>query len=358
MVFENHVTGYLKTLQSRGSHRLSGSPAFGSITVFLNGIFFIRMGVNLALIIDLAGRGARFDIPQIAGTYSLIIYAYLTLVGSLSIHRVGLALPDVSFISFAPRGREFKMRYLIRSAVRRPLLIAAFVLLLASAMVLSLISGSWQATLLEYVVVFLLASLTMSATVAIAVRNLRSVSDTQVLEFLILVILVTRNPDIGSHRELVSLAIAGRYYPLSQTVAFFSAIGVVTAIGPLLLLLERFLSSLKHYFGRIGSMSPVVRWYWRSVKIRFWVIVYAAVTPAFVSSLAGPGTKRWALSLSLLFGAGAYIYFVGVCEDTLRNLWRCSLFDGGNRSHLYRTAAIHAAFMSVPVAGFILDRLF
>ena len=100
-------------------------------------------------------------------------------------------------------------------------------------------------------------------------------------------------------------------------------------VAVVVLLLVRVLSAVNNLFGRQISLSPMERWYWRFFRIRSWAIIYAVVTPVFISRTISTSTKRWTLVLSILFGVTSYLYFISNCENILDERWRCSLFDIG-----------------------------
>ena len=355
MALDKRIKEYLKTLQRRGSHRLAGNSILGSINAYLNGFFFIRMIVNFGLVLDLAGRGSALNMPQIAEVFSLTLFLYLAGIGSLSTHCVGLSLPGTSFITLSPGGREFRTRFLVRSAVSRPLHIIAAAFLIISAVAFSFIGGLWERTLFTCCVPLLITPLAMYGTVALAARTLRTRQETQILEFIILLFIITRNPDIGPHDGMVAMSFAGYYLSVYSLPAFLAATGAIAAATPLLLLVGGALSVIGRHVSRSAIFSPIAHWYLRLIKIRTWVIVYIAAVPALFSSLATAGMKRWTMVMFVFFAAGSFLYFIISCEDTLKRSWRRSLFDGGNRRHLMEAAGIHAACIFVPVIGFIID---
>lgn len=176
------------------------------------------------------------------------------------------------------------------------------------------------------------------------------------IEMLYLLVLVALNPDIGSFNKRVRIFFGGIHRSFHSVWEVGAAVGLIVMLALLILLLVKILSAIGNLFRRQLSLSPLERWYWRFLRVRSWVLLYVLITPILISSVISLSTKRWALVLFILFGAASYLYFIAQCENTLREKWRCSLFDKGNIRLITRSVLIHIILIVIPVFGYIIAK--
>ena len=237
----------------------------------------------------------------------------------------------------------------------RPVTLAYVSIMVLTALVFSAICGSWGVILLRCLIVFSLTLAAVIVVTAVASGSVLSRSDTQIMEVLYLLLLLALNPDIGSINGVlgISFFFGSLHYSFSSLWKLGSAVGAIVILALLVLLIVRVLTGVKYWVCRQKSSSPMDRWYRRFLRIRSWVFLYVIVIPIFISSTVAPSTKRWTLVLSILFGVASYLYFISHCENSLHEKWRCSLLDRGNPRLITRSVLNHAAFMVIPVLGYI-----
>jgi hypothetical protein len=339
-------------LYRRGTHRLLGNPALGSLTGFLTALFLIRIAANFYVAIDLWTRHSNVDAVQLASANLVFLSAYAVWVGALASFRISLALPKLCFVDFAPHGRRFRWKFVQRVAVLRPMNLAFLSTAILTVFVFSMIGGSWQAIVVRGLIVLSLTSIGIAIVGAVASGSVLRRSDIQIMEILYLLFLVALNPDIAFSHDRVSILLGGTYCPFSSvwTVAF--VVGVIVVVAFLALLLVRVLSAVNDLFRRQLSSNPMDGWYWRFVRIRSWAFLYGVTMPVFLSSAISLSMKRWTLALSVVFGLGSYLYFISHCENTLHEKWRCSLLDKGNMKLVVPSALTHVVLMTIPVLGY------
>lgn len=350
------VPALSRELYRRGTHRGLGNPFLGTVTAFLTLIFLIRIAANLFLGIDLARKGSEVDSVQIASAHFVLLSAYLVWIGALATARTGRALPRLCFVTFAPQGRRFRARFLRQVAARRPMNVASAAITIFTALAFSMISGTWQPVASRALFVVAYAVAGMVVVSAVASWAARDRSELQLLELLFLLALVALNPDIGSFEGRVAVFFGGIHLAFHSLWEIGAAVGFIVGSALLLLLLIRVLSAFSRVFRGRLSLRPIERWYWRFVRIRSWVLLYLLITPILVSSAISAGTKRWALALSVLFGAASYLYFIAHCDNTVREKWRCSLLDKGNLPLITRSVLIHGVLTVAPLCGYLAAR--
>ena len=345
-----------RELQRRGEHRFLGNPFLGSLTAFLTLLFLVRIGANLYIFIDLSSKGSNTDALQIAGAHSVFLFAYMVWVGAPASLRISLALPPLCFVSFAPYGRRFRSEFVGRIAFLRPMNLASVLIILSTAIFVSISSGCWRSIAAGTLIV--LASLTVAAFIvtAVARRCLQSRAEIQIMEILYLLLLVSLNPDIGSFAGRLSILFRGIYYFRFSIPEVGCAVALIVVVALFVLFFQKALSAMNNLFRRRISLSPMERWYWRFVRIRSWALLYLVVIPVFVSSGVSTATKRWTLVFSMLFGAASYLYFISHCENNLNEKWRCSLADRGNLRLIARSVVVHFILMTIPVLGYVFSK--
>jgi hypothetical protein len=344
-----NVNRLSRVLHRRGTHRLLGNPFLGSLTAFLTVLILIRVAANFSIISRISDKSSRIDAVQVASAHLVFLSAYAVWVGALASCRISLALPRLSFVSFAPFGRRFRSKFTRRAALLRPMNIASLSIMLLTVIVFSIICGCWQSIMVRGLMVLSLTSIAVIFVTALASRFVRSRSDIQILETLYLLLLVSLNPDIGTFKGLASVFFRGNYFSFSGVLEVGCTVALVVMVAVVVLLLVRALSAMNNLFGRQISLSPMERWYWRFFRIRSWAFIYAVVTPIFISRNVSLSTQRWTLFLSIVFGVASYLYFVSHCENILHERWRCSLSDKGNIKLMARSALVHVVLMTIPV---------
>jgi hypothetical protein len=222
---------------------------------------------------------------------------------------------------------------------------------LLTAFVFSVIRGSWGAISVRGLIVLLSTLIGIIIVTTVTFGSALSRSEMQLMEILYLLFLLVLNPDIGSSNGSVRIFFffGGLHCSFSSLWQVASAIGLIVILSLLVLLVVRVLTGVSNLFGRLISLSPMERWYWRFLRIRSWIFLYAVVAPVFISSTISPGVKRWTLGISMLFGVASYLYFITHTENTLHEKWRCSLFDKGNIRLIVRSVVTHAVLMAIPV---------
>jgi len=348
-----NVNRLSKALYRRGIHRILGNPFLGTFTAFLIVLFLIRIAANLYLAINLANMGSRIDAVQIAGAHFIYLSAYAIWVGSLASLRISLALPRLCFVNFAPGGKQFRSRFRRQIAFRRPLNIVALSIILFTAIVFSLLLGNWHVVVVQALVVLSSTFIGIFIVLAVASWSFQSRSEIQIMEMLYLIFLVALNPDIGPFNNRVSIFFRGFHFPFHSVWEIGFAVGLIVLLALLILVLVRMMSAMGKIFRKKLSLSPIERWYWRFLRIRSWVLLYLVILPVLISTNTTPGAKRWAMVLSILFGAVSYLYFIAQCENTLHEKWRCSLFDKGNIRIITRSVLVHIVLMTIPVLGYV-----
>jgi hypothetical protein len=335
-----------------------GNPFLGSVTAFLTLLLLIRIIANFYIVVKIANQNPNVDAVQIASAHFVFLCAYAVWVGTLSSCRIGLALPRPASIDFAPRGRRFRSMFRRRVAFFRPVTAAYLSIMLLTTLVFSTVSGNWDVILLRGLAVMAVTLAGVAAVTAVASGTVSRRSDIQIMEILYLLLLLALNPDVGSFKGVlgITLLFGSLRFSFAGLWELGLAVGGVVILAFLVLAMVRVLAGAGSMLRRRGSSGPIGRWYWRFVRIRSWAFLYSIVTPIFVSSTVSPGTKRWALFFSILFAAAAYLLFISHCENTLREKWRCSLFDRGSTGLLVRSALNQAALTAVPVLGYIVFR--
>lgn len=349
-----NVNRLSRVLHRRATHRLLGSPFLGSLTAFLTVLILIRIAANFSIIFRISDKGSRIDAVQVASAHLVFLSAYAMWVGALASCRVSLALPRLSFIRFAPIGTRFRSKFTRRAAFLRPMNIASLSIMLLTVIVFSIICGCWQSIAVRGLMVLSLTSIAVIFVTALASRFVRSRSDTQILETIYLLFLVSLNPDIGTFEGRAGIFFRGNYCSFSGILEVACTVALVVMVAFAVLLLVRVLSAMNNLFRRRISLSPMERWYWRFLRIRSWAFIYAVVTPIFISRKVSPSTQRWTLFLSIVFGVASYLYFISHCENILHEKWRCSLSDKGNIKLMARSALVHAVLMTIPVLEYFI----
>ncbi len=348
-------TGRLsRQLYRRGTHRLLGSRFLGSFGAFLTVLLLIRIAVNFYLVIYLSNRNASLDGLQIGSAHFILLSAYAVWVGSLSSLRVGLALPRLCFVTLAPHGKRFRWNFIRQIAFLRPIKIASLLIWLLTMLLFSIVCRTWHDIVARGLIVFLATSIGVIAVTALASRFALGRLEMQIIEIIYLLFLVVLNPDIGSFHNRVSIFFGGTYWSFSGIWELGSALGLIILLALLVLLLVGALSAVNKLFARQIALSPIERWYWRLLRMRLWVFLYAVVAPVLVSSTIAPAVKRWSMVLAILFGVATFAYFVAYCENELSEKWRCSLSDKGNLRLLARPLLTHGVLVAIPVIGYIL----
>jgi hypothetical protein len=97
-----------RELYRRGTHRLLGNPFLGSLSAFLTLLLLIRIAANFYMIVKLSSQNPNIDAVQIASAHFVFLCAYAVWVGTLASRRIGLALPQLSFVDFAHHGGRFR----------------------------------------------------------------------------------------------------------------------------------------------------------------------------------------------------------------------------------------------------------
>ena len=353
-----NINGLSRELYKRGTHRLLGNPFLGSLTAFLTLLLLIRIAANFYMIITISNTNPNVDAVQIASAHFIFLSAYAVWVGTLSSCRIGLALPRLCSVDFALHGRRFRSIFLRQIAFFKPMNIAYLFIMLLTALVFPAICGAWHVILIRCLIVLSSTLMAVIIVTAVASRSALRRSEIQLMEIPYLLFLLVLNPDIGSHNGVLNIFFffGGLHCTFSSLWKVSLAVGVIVILALLVLLIVRVSTWIYNLFGRRISLSPMERWYWRFLGIRSWVFLYAIVIPIFVSSTISLGVKRWALVLSILFGASSYLYFISHCENTLHEKWRCSLFDKGNFRLITRSVKIHAVLTVIPVLGYIVFR--
>lgn len=336
----------------RGTHRHAGNPSLGTFSAFLTLLVFIRIAANLYLAIDLWGQGSAVNAGQIAGAHFVFLTAYGIMVGSLSAFRISFSLPRVCFIDFPPGGKTFRQGFIRRVAFLRPFNLAFLAIFLAATIVFAVISGNWPATAAKAITVLAVVAAGIIVVITAAARILPSPSDTQLMETLCLLVLVGLNPDIVSIRGQVGISFWG-FSPNLYSFLELALTGVlITVLTLVVIFLVRLLTVTSELFHRQTPSRPLGSWYRRFIRIKWWVLLYAVVLPLMISPGVSVNTKRWALAVSVLFGAATYAYFISQCDNTLREKWRLSLFDKGNIRLLTSSILLHILLTAVPLAGY------
>jgi hypothetical protein len=345
-----------RQLYRRGTHRLLGSRFLGSFAAFLTVLLLIRIGVNFFLVIDLTFRNSSLDSLQIGSAHFVLLSAYAVWVGSLSSLRVGLALPRICFVALAPYGKRFRWNFIRQIAFLRPMNIASLLIWLLTMLLFSIVCRTWHEIVARGLIALLATSIGVISVTALASRFVLGRSEMQIVEILFLLFLVALNPDIGSFHNRVSIFFGGTYWSFSGIWEVGSAVGLIILLALLVLLVVGALSAANKLFARQIALSPIERWYWRLLRVRSWVLLYAVVAPVLISSTIAPAVKRWSMVLAILFGVATYAYFVAHCENELSEKWRCSLSDRGNLRLLARPLLTHAVLVAIPVVAYILLR--
>jgi hypothetical protein len=349
-----NVARLSRRLYRRGTHRLLGNPFLGSLTAFLTLLLLIRIAANFYIVVKISITNPDIDAVQIASAHFIYLSAYAVWVGTLSVCRIGLALPRLCSVDFALHGKRFRSMFVRQAALFRPVTTAYLSMMLLTAFVFSAIRGSWGEVSARGLIVL---SSTLAAVIivtAVAFRSALSRSEIQLMEILYLLFLLVLNPDIGSYNGSVDVFFffAGLHYSFSGLWQVASAMGLIAVLALLVLLLVRVLTGVGNWFGRRIPLRPVEKWYWRFLRIRSWIFLYAVVAPVFLSSTISPGVKRWTLGIAMLFAVASYLYFITHIENTLHEKWRCSLFEKGNTRLIARSAVAHAVLTAIPVLGY------
>jgi hypothetical protein len=344
-----------RELRKRGTHRLLGNPFLGSLTAFLTVLLLIRLAANFYMIITISKTNPRIDALQIACAHFVFLSAYAVWIGTLGSCRIGLALPRLCFVNFALQGGRFRSMFMRKAAFFRPVTLACLSLMLLTVFVLSAICGRWGAISLRGLLV--LGSTIIAAVIITTVIRSSdwSRSELQLMETLYLMLLVALNPDIGSKNGVLGIYFffGSLHFSFSDLWQVVLAVGLIVVLAFLLLIVLRVSAGVNDLFGRRISLNPMVRWYWRFLRIRSWIFLYAVVAPVFISSTISLSFKRWTLFVSILFGVASYLYFISYSENTVREKWRCSFFDRGNMGFITSSLLNHAVLMAIPVLGYI-----
>lgn len=350
------VSRFSAVLLQRGTHRLQGNPSLGTFSAFLTLLFFIRIAANLYLAVDLSSRGSSLDAVQIAGAHFVYLAAYGIVIGSLSAFRVGFALPQVCFINFSPLGRSFRNGFIRRAAFLRPLNMVFLAVFIAAAVMFSMVNESWQPIVFRASIVFISVVFGIVIVVTAASRLIPGRSEIQLMETLSLLVLVGLNPDIAGKSGLVGVSFRGFSLDFHPILELEFLVAVIIVLALIILLIIKVLSAAGSLFQKQAPMRPMESWYRRFIRIKWWVLLYAAVTPVFASPFFSSAAKRWALIAAILFSIFSYAYFIAQCENTLREKWRISLYDKGNVKLLMSSFLLHIILTLVPLARYVAAR--
>lgn len=342
-----------RTLRRRGTHRLLGSPALGTLSAFLTGLVIIRLGANLFLLADLHGRGTPVDWLQAARSHFVFLGALLLWAAPLSAFRTGSALPVPCFIDTAFRGRKFRSFFLMQSGFLQPQTLIAAGLLILTAVTAQLpagfhpgITGSALLTLCLSVGGFIL-------TLRLLQRLQPPRFETEILQALYLITLALSNPDIGSRRGSISILYRGVYHLFSSPEELPLALIIFTAAALGIPLVFKILSRLGDRRNAAVFRDPLLCWYVRFFRLRTWLILYGILGALFMSPFVSPEVKGWALFLSILFGIVSFLAFLSHCDNTLYEKWGQRLMDREHRRIPAKALGAHILGMAIPAAGYI-----
>ena len=343
-----------RSLFWRGTHRMLGNPTLGTFTVFLTGLFLIRVAANIYLSIYLTKEGSTVDAIQITSAHFILLSAYIIWVGSLATFRLSFALPRLCFVNFAPYERRFRSGFLRHIAVLRPMNLASLLIIILIAFAFSMVFGMWHAIMTRAFVVLFFTFLGIVLVITVTSWVSPGRSEIQIIEMLYMMFLVTLNPDTGSFNKHVSIFFRGIYSPVQSVWEVVAAVGLIVLFAVLILLLVKILSAVDNLFRRQLSFNMLERWYWRFFRVRFWGLLYIIITPILMSPFILISTKRLVLILFIFIGVLSYLFFIAHSENTLREKWRSSLFDKGNIRLILRSVLIHIGLTLIPVFGYII----
>jgi len=344
------VRRILKALLLRGTHRSLGSPTLGTLKAFLSGILLIRIIVNLSIAASLWAQGSPIDLEQLAAAHAIVTTAYLIWVGALSSYNLTLLIPRHSFIDLTVGGERFRSRLKARSALLRPAnWVAVLTLVPVSA-------GGAGAAL--YPAIALLVTGAATFLVFLTAERFRlERRESEVIQVALLCVIVGLNPDISpSGGSIIVRSIFLGPIDLPVTT-FMAAEAIVTAIVLLLIIVAKTKVMAQSAAGIRMPARPVHRWYWRFVKIRFWILLYAVVFVILCSPFFLHGRTTWAITAVTVVALFAYLVFLSHCENELREKWRVTIFKHRRLSLFSGTAAIHLLLAIAPAVAYFLLRL-
>ncbi|MBN1686208.1 MAG: hypothetical protein JW852_06110 [Spirochaetales bacterium] len=336
----------LKTLQQRGAHPSLSSPGLTALKAFLSGVLLIRIIANYGIIASLWARGTAIDFEQIAATHAIIITAYIVWVSALSSYNIRLVIPRRSFVDLAPGGRRFISRLRARSLLARP---ANWV----AMFVLCLLTGCGAAASWYVLVAVLMSGMGTFAVLAVAERLELRRGESELIQVTLLTIIVWLNPDISSRGGFVitrSTQFGAIDLPL---MSFLAAGAILTALILLLITLWKTKVALTSAGEKSHLIHPVWNWYWRAVRLRFWILTYTVVLPIIFSPYLLQGRKGRAITVVVVAAMLYYLVFLSRCDNELRLKWRISMLRPFHPSRFGATAAVHSLLALAPAAVYL-----
>ncbi len=348
---------FIRTIKSRGSHRLRVAPSAGTALGFMTLIFFIRITANILMIINLARHNVRINFIQNADIHFLLLSAYLIWIVPLTGYQVSGALPSSTFIELLPGGKRFISRFRIHITFMRPVPAAIVFLILFISVSFSLMSRRFFPLIIRTSVVITVAFSAVALLLKVYAWLKPSVTEAQMLHMLFLFILVFVNPDISPRESGIITVVGNRYYELMSIRLTVVLIGVVILSVLILICIIKITSLVSDSARRRFKLSPVEEWYWKIVKFRSWIIIYFLSIPVLFLKYFSLRIKLYALVFLAGISFFSFLAFAFHCDNVLREKWQFSIMEKNNRNLLLKPLLTHLFLTSIPFMSYFTVRM-